>query len=145
MTYLKGSHYILGKDQTGFKYRTNTSYGKNCFTPRAPQTAPWASRHSSVAIGSDSENKTSDYAMRFQKTEASPMHNLIQKQASDIKQKLEADSTTITNPEAKIPKTTVQKDNFLHKNSEAKVINTGLDSFSANNIRSTHFAIGPGG
>jgi hypothetical protein len=45
--------------------------------------------------------------MRFQKTEASPMHNLIQKQASDIKQKVEADSTTITNPEAKIPKTTV--------------------------------------
>ena len=25
------------------------------------------------------------------------------------------------------------------------MINTGLDSFSANNIRSTHFAIGPGG
>jgi hypothetical protein len=58
---------------------------------------------------------------------------------------MQADSTSITDPNSSMPKATTQKDNFKHTNAQSKVINTPLDNFTANNIRTTHFEIGPGG
>lgn len=61
------------------------------------------------------------------------------------KTKIEQDSTTITNPRSPIAESTAQKEHFPSKSLEAKRINTPLHPFIANNIRTTHYEIGPGG
>lgn len=112
MTQLKSHHYILGKDHSGFGFRASTDIGKSSQTARISQTAPWGGRQTHFTFGSDSENKTSDYQMRFQKTDASPPHYSSVKESSSNKAKIEADSTTITDRGGKIPKATTTSDNF---------------------------------
>lgn len=61
------------------------------------------------------------------------------------KTKIELDSTVIGIPNATIASTTSTGDNTKDKYSQSKIINTPLPSFIANNIRTTHYEIGPGG
>jgi hypothetical protein len=61
------------------------------------------------------------------------------------KSKIEADSTVIGAPGAPINGKTTTGDNTYDKTEQAKQINTPLPPFIANNIRTTHYEIGPGG
>ena len=65
MNNLKGSHFILGKDQSGFGFRASTYVGAFARTARVGDPVPWATRKTHFGLGIDQENKTSDYAMRF--------------------------------------------------------------------------------
>lgn len=95
-------------------------------------------------VGTDNENKTSDYAMRFQHSPKNP--NVVNGQLHlDNKTKIEADSTILGVPGAKIQETTTTAENTKDKHEVSKQINTPLPSFIANNIRTTHYEIGPGG
>ena len=95
-------------------------------------------------VGTDNENKTSDYAMRFQQSATNP--NSVNGQLHlDNKTKIEADSTILGVPGAKIAEKTTTGENTKDKFGDSKMINSPLPSFIANNIRSTHYEIGPGG
>jgi hypothetical protein len=61
------------------------------------------------------------------------------------KSKIEADSTVIGASGAPILGKTTTSDNTYDKTEQAKQINSSLPPFIANNIRTTHYEIGPGG
>jgi hypothetical protein len=61
------------------------------------------------------------------------------------KTKIELDSTVIGIPGAIINSKTTTGDNTKDKYKQSKQINSPLPSFIANNIRTTHYEIGPGG
>ena len=75
MDHLKQSHFILGKDQTGFQYRSSSHVGKFAQTARVGEQPPWATLKTHFGVGTDNENKTTDYAMRYQQNEG-PNPNL---------------------------------------------------------------------
>lgn len=101
MKDLKSSHFILGKDQTGFGFKASSHIGRFAKTARASDHVPWATRKTHFGLGIDNENKTSDYAMRYQKANSNPNANNTKDMIAN-KTKIEADSTQITNPVAKI-------------------------------------------
>lgn len=61
------------------------------------------------------------------------------------KTKIEMDSTIIGVPGAPILTKTTTGDNTQDKYEQSRNINCPLPSFIANNIRTTHYEIGPGG
>lgn len=61
------------------------------------------------------------------------------------KTKIELDSTILGIPGAKIAEATTTGDNTTNKFEQAKSCNSPLPPFMANNIRATHYEIGPGG
>jgi hypothetical protein len=83
--------------------------------------------------------------MRFQKNRGQNPNSTNAQEHLDNKFKIEKDSTTITNPQVPIKEVTTQGQHYPEKNSAAKTINTPLHPFVANNIRTTHYEIGPGG
>jgi hypothetical protein len=83
--------------------------------------------------------------MRFQKNRGANPNSTNAQEHLDNKTKIEMDSTTITNPQCLIKEVTTQGQHYPEKNKEAKSINTPLHPFVANNIRTTHYEIGPGG
>ena len=66
MRNLKQTNFILGKDQNTFSYRSSENVGKFAKTARVADSTAWGANNSSWRHGNDQENKTSDYAMRFQ-------------------------------------------------------------------------------
>ncbi len=87
-------------------------------------------------------NRTTDYQMRYVSAggDSSVKESYIANKA-----KIGGDSTVIGVPNSKIETKTTTADNTRDKFSDSKKINSPLPSFIANNIRSTHFEIGPGG
>jgi len=61
------------------------------------------------------------------------------------KTKIELDSTVIGAPTALTQNNTKTGDNTKDNFKQSKIINSPLPSFIANNIRTTHYEIGPGG
>lgn len=144
MNHLKASHFILGKDNSGFSHRSSTNVGKFAQTARMSENPPWATLKTHFGLGVDQENKTSDYAMRYQEKTSNP-NQVNGKMHTDNKTKIELDSTILGIPGASIAKDTTTADNTQDKHESAKAVNSPLPSFIANNIRTTHFEIGPGG
>ena len=62
-----------------------------------------------------------------------------------IKQKIESDAIKLGVSDASIERTTSSKDAYSNKVEQSRTENSPLPSFIANNIRTTHFQIGPGG
>lgn len=61
------------------------------------------------------------------------------------KTKIELDSTILGIPGAKIAESTTMNDNTKNNFNQSEKINSPLPHFMANNIRTTHYEIGPGG
>lgn len=146
MNHLKASHFILGKDSSTFDYKASIKVGKFAQTARTGESPSWATMKTHFNVGVDSENKTSDYAMRFQEREEGlPINRFNNKDNVKNKTKIELDSTILGIPGALIAESTTTAENTANKHEAAKKVNSPLPSFMANNIRATHFVIGPGG
>jgi len=105
MNHLKSSHFIFGKDESGFKFSASSSVGKSAQTARSAERPPWATLQTHYNVGKDNENKTSDYSMRFQKANSNPNSTNAAEHIAN-KTKIEQDSTTITNPKVPIKEET---------------------------------------
>lgn len=155
MNHLKASHFILGKDQSGFGFRSSTHVGKFAQTARIQDCPPWATMKTHFGVGTDQENKTTDYAMRFQ--ELGNPNNVNGQMHIDNKTKIEKDSTILGIPKAEIQEGTTMNDNTkpypVDESKSSKGIQgrwstknaSPLPNFIAKNIRTTHYEIGPGG
>jgi hypothetical protein len=113
MNHLKGSHFILGKDQSGFNFRSSTNAGKFAQTSRHQDSPPWATLKTHFGVGTDQENKTTDYSMRFQ-NEGNP-NQVNGAMHLGNKTKIEKDSTILGIPGSQIADTTTTAENTRDK------------------------------
>lgn len=121
MNHLKQKNFDLGKEQTGFNYKSSSDVGKLAQTATPRDQVPWATRQTHFGLGIDSENKTSDYAMRFQQSANDLSYNSNNNQLMrENKAKIELDSTIIGAPGAKIQEATTTGDNTQDKFQAAK-------------------------
>jgi len=111
MNHLKASHFILGKDDGTFDHKSSVKVGKFAQTARASECPPWATMKTHYAMGVDQENKTSDYAMRFQELRGSDPNKANRSVMAMNKAKIELDSTILGIPGAHIAETTSTADN----------------------------------
>ena len=69
MDYLKGAHFTYGKSGAQFGFRASTAIGKHAKTARSAEFVPWATRRTHWSNGTDQQNPSSDYFLRFAKNE----------------------------------------------------------------------------
>lgn len=66
MKDLKDHHFILGKDDRTYKYRSSTVVGMYSDHSPPREKPDWATRKTNYTLGTDPVNQSSDYAMRYQ-------------------------------------------------------------------------------
>ena len=118
MAQLKKSNFSLGFDtQTQFAYQTSTHVGKFADSPKSIVVAPYGTTHSSVQMGRDAENKTSDYVMRFKNM--TPDRS-VSDTYNEIRVRMKRDSTVIGVPNSTIATGTTMKDSITPKHEASK-------------------------
>lgn len=65
MNYLKASHFNVGKSGSQFGFRSSTSVGAYARTAKSAEFPPWATRKTHFGLGTDQQNPSSDYFLRF--------------------------------------------------------------------------------
>lgn len=62
----------MGKSGSQFGFRSSTAVGEYARCARSAEHIPWANRKTHFGLGSERQNPSSDYFMRFQQTKENP-------------------------------------------------------------------------
>lgn len=141
MTDLKDHHFILGKDDRTFEYRSSTQVGMYANKDSPAREKPeWANRNTHYKLGTDAVNQSSDYSMRYQKNNTVPT-DVGRNESIQNKAKIEADTVVIGSAGAKLDDETTSGKQFKYNYASAVSLrdNAALAPFAAHNIRSSHF------
>jgi len=137
---LKSAHFTMGKDNSGFNYRTNTAYGTGVASAKPMGPVAWASQASNFALGTDRNHNMTDYRARFANVRPDN-HGHLQK--AEIAKKMQGDSVTIGGGGAFEGNTTTKahyKDTFKG----GRAANPPMDPLMESFIKGSHFTTGTG-